>query len=198
MGGRRSVGAAIAAGTASTERRPPVAGSRGGSTMSRFLPVSRLFWLLALFAFAACGDDSNGSPPAPTATATAQATSTATPAAPPPTSTSAPIATATSIPSPVPSDTARTTATTVPTATPTLSPTTMPTSPLRVGVAAVKLSPCGPNPDYDGPVTPSGVWGEAFTDTDGNGRWNSGEPFEDDPVNTALDPRSDKKYDGIF
>jgi hypothetical protein len=74
----------------------------------------------------------------------------------------------------------------------------VPTSPLRVGVAAVRLSPCGANPDYDGPITPSGVWGEQFTDVDGNGRWDDGEPFVDDPLNTALDPRSAEKYDGIF
>lgn len=71
-------------------------------------------------------------------------------------------------------------------------------SPLQVGVAAVALTPCGSNPDYDGPVTPSGVWGEAFTDTDGNGRWDVGEPFVDDPINTALDAGSAGKYDGIF
>ena len=76
---------------------------------------------------------------------------------------------------------------------PTLSPTAAPTSSLRVGVAAVKLSPCGANPDYDGPITPSGVWGETFTDMDGNGRWDDGEPFVDDPVNTALDPRSERE-----
>jgi hypothetical protein len=74
----------------------------------------------------------------------------------------------------------------------------VPTSPIRLGVAAVSLSPCGSNPDYDGPITPSGVWGESFTDTDGNGRWDDGEPYVDDPVNTALDPRSEQKYDGIF
>jgi len=71
-------------------------------------------------------------------------------------------------------------------------------TPLRVGVAAVRLTPCGSNPDWDGPITPSGVWGEEFTDTDGNGRWDQGEPFVDDPVNTALDPGSAEKYDGIF
>jgi len=71
-------------------------------------------------------------------------------------------------------------------------------SPLRVGVAAVRLTPCGTNPDWDGPITPSGVWGEGFTDTNGNGRWDQGEPFVDDPVNTALDPGSAEKYDGIF
>lgn len=71
-------------------------------------------------------------------------------------------------------------------------------SPLRVGVAAVSLTPCGPNADYAGPITPSGVWGEEFTDTNGNGRWDNGEAFVDDPENTRLDPGSANKYDGIF
>ena len=71
-------------------------------------------------------------------------------------------------------------------------------SALRVGVAAVKLTPCGANPDWDGPITPSGVWGEAFTDLDGNGHWDPGEPFTDDPVNTQLDPKSKAKYDGVY
>jgi len=75
----------------------------------------------------------------------------------------------------------------------------LPPSPtLRVGVAAVKLTPCGVNPDWDGPITPSGVWGEAFTDRNGNGRWDPGEPFVDDPVNTEIDSSSKHKYDGIF
>src|SRR5215468_7153855 len=69
------------------------------------------------------------------------------------------------------------------------------TSPLKVGVAAVKLTPCGANDDYDGPVTASGVWGEQFTDTNGNGRWDNGEDFVDDPENTRLDEGSANKYD---
>jgi len=72
------------------------------------------------------------------------------------------------------------------------------TSTLRVGVATVRLTPCGPNPDWDGPITPSGVWGESFTDLDGNGHWDPGEPFVDDQVNTDLDPKSRHKYDGVF
>ncbi|MEP7337078.1 MAG: neutral/alkaline non-lysosomal ceramidase N-terminal domain-containing protein, partial [Acidobacteriota bacterium] len=32
----------------------------------------------------------------------------------------------------------------------------------------------------------------------GNGKWDGGEPFEDDPVNTELDPDSKNKYDGIY
>lgn len=73
-----------------------------------------------------------------------------------------------------------------------------PVSPLRVGVAAVALTPCGPNPDYAGPITASGVWGEEFTDSNGNGRWDMDEAFVDDPENTRLDPGSANKYDGIF
>jgi len=88
------------------------------------------------------------------------------------------------------------------TPTPTTSPTPTATLEqpvrLKVGVAAIKLTPCGDNPDWDGPVTPSGVWGETFTDTNGNGRWDPGEKFVDDPVNTQLDPKSKNKYDGIF
>jgi hypothetical protein len=69
---------------------------------------------------------------------------------------------------------------------------------LKVGVAAISVSPCGNNPDYGGPVTPSGVWGETFEDKNGNGRWDRGEHFVDDPVNTELDPGSKNKYDGIY
>ncbi|MGH7786634.1 MAG: hypothetical protein ACRERC_07190 [Candidatus Binatia bacterium] len=156
--------------------------------MSRIVPASRSLLLLALLVgLAACGDD-DGSP-RPTATPTATST-----AAPTATATAPPTITATRVPSP----SATASATVEPSPTPTLSPTTVPTSPLRVGVAALRLSPCGPNPDYDGPITASGVWGEEFTDVDGNGRWDDGEPFIDDPANTALDPRSAEKYDGIF
>ena len=69
---------------------------------------------------------------------------------------------------------------------------------LKVGVAAVPITPFGPNPEWDGTITQSGVWGEKFTDTNHNGRWDPGEPFEDDPVNDALDPSSKGKYDGIY
>lgn len=156
-----------------------------------------------MLALASCGDDSDK--PGPTPTTTAAPTSTVTRVASPTavhTSTPAAVhtatSTATSIPIPTSSQTATATDTSVPSATATITPTVVPTSPIRVGVAAVSLSPCGTNPDYDGPITPGGVWGESFTDTDGNGRWDDGEPFVDDPVNTGLDPRSDQKYDGIF
>jgi len=69
---------------------------------------------------------------------------------------------------------------------------------IKVGAAAMPITPFGPNPDWDGTITDSGVWGERFTDTNHNGRWDPGEPFEDDPGNTALDPSSKDKYDGIF
>jgi hypothetical protein len=69
---------------------------------------------------------------------------------------------------------------------------------LKVGVATIPITPFGKNPDWDGGVTDSGVWGEKFTDANKNGRWDAGEPFEDDEGNTALDASSKGKYDGIF
>jgi len=69
---------------------------------------------------------------------------------------------------------------------------------LRVGTAAVSITPFGPNPDWDGTITESGVWGERFTDTNRNGRWDAGEQFEDDTGNTAIDASSKDKYDGIY
>lgn len=72
------------------------------------------------------------------------------------------------------------------------------TAPLRVGVAAVAITPCGDAPDWDGPITGSGVWGEIYDDANGNGRFDVGETFEDDPRNDALDPASAGKYDGIY
>src|SRR6185295_14672708 len=60
--------------------------------------------------------------------------------------------------------------------------------------------------DFVGPV---GVWGEAFTDANGNGRHDVGESFTDDPANssplvgaghpsTLGDPQSTNKWDGAF
>ena len=69
---------------------------------------------------------------------------------------------------------------------------------LRVGVAALTITPFGSNQDWDGTITDSGVWGEKFVDSNHNGRWDSGEPFEDDPGNDALDTSSKGKYDGVF
>jgi hypothetical protein len=71
-------------------------------------------------------------------------------------------------------------------------------SALRVGVAAVPITPFGPNPDWDGTVTDSGVWGEKFVDRNHNGWWEPGEPFQDDPENDKLDLSSKGKYDGIY
>jgi hypothetical protein len=71
-------------------------------------------------------------------------------------------------------------------------------APLRVGVAAVPITPCGANPEWDGPITATGVWGETYTDTNGNGRYDVGEPFTDDPRNEAIDAQSKGKYDGIY
>lgn len=69
---------------------------------------------------------------------------------------------------------------------------------LKIGVAALPITPFGQNRDWDGTITESGVWGEKFTDTNHNGRWDTGEPFEDDPRNDVLDSSSKGKYDGIF
>lgn len=69
---------------------------------------------------------------------------------------------------------------------------------LRVGVAAVPITPCGQNPDWNGPITATGVWGEEYEDQNQNGRWDPGEPFTNDPRNTEIDPGSRTKYDGIF
>lgn len=69
---------------------------------------------------------------------------------------------------------------------------------LRVGVAAVPVTPFGNHPEWQGSVSESGVWGENFTDLNKNQVWDSGEPFDDDPRNTALDPSSKDKYDGIY
>ena len=71
-------------------------------------------------------------------------------------------------------------------------------APLRVGVASVSITPFGPNQDWDGTITASDVWGEKFTDLNHNGRWDGGEPFQDDPENDQLDPSSKGKYDGIY
>ena len=69
---------------------------------------------------------------------------------------------------------------------------------LKIGVAALPITPFGQDRDWDGTITESGVWGERFTDTNHNGRWDTGEPFEDDPGNDVLDSSSKGKYDGIF
>ena len=71
-------------------------------------------------------------------------------------------------------------------------------STLKVGVASVAITPFGTNPDWDGGITGSKVWGESFTDSNHNGRWDAGEAFEDDPGNTAIDESSKGKYDGIY
>lgn len=69
---------------------------------------------------------------------------------------------------------------------------------LKVGAAAVAVTPFGQHPDWDGGMNATGVWGEKFTDQNGNGVWDGGEPWEDDPGNTELDASSKNKYDGIY
>ncbi|HKF54705.1 MAG TPA: hypothetical protein VKJ45_04650, partial [Blastocatellia bacterium] len=77
-------------------------------------------------------------------------------------------------------------------------PNPLTNEPLRIGVAAVPITPFGPNPDWDGTITDSGVWGEKYQDLNHNGKWDLGEPFDDDPANSVLDPSSKGKYDGIY
>ena len=51
----------------------------------------------------------------------------------------------------------------------------------------------------EGQVTVSGIWGEPFEDGNGNRRHDEGEAFDDDPVNTAIDPLSSPNhYDGVY
>src|SRR5262249_9600431 len=69
---------------------------------------------------------------------------------------------------------------------------------LKVGAAAIAITPFGQNPDWDGQITSTGVWGEKFNDKNGNGVWDAGEEFEDDEGNTTIDPSSKGKYDGIY
>ena len=79
---------------------------------------------------------------------------------------------------------------------PSLAPALKPV--LRIGASAVPLTPFGPNADWHGTITDSGVWGEPFTDLNGNRVWDSGEPFDDDPRNSDIDSSSRNKYDGIY
>ena len=67
------------------------------------------------------------------------------------------------------------------------------------GIATFAVNPLwNSDPDWTGPITTVGLWGEEFTDTNGNGRYDVGEPFVDDPRNTALDAGSGGKWDGIY
>ncbi len=69
---------------------------------------------------------------------------------------------------------------------------------LRVGAAAITITPFGPHTEWNGQITTTGVWGEKFSDKNGNGVWDGGEEFEDDEGNSAIDPSSKGKYDGIY
>lgn len=57
--------------------------------------------------------------------------------------------------------------------------------------------PDGPAETW-GQVTRTGLWGEVYSDENGNGRWDHGERWIDDPLNTRYDPSSAGKYDGVF
>lgn len=47
-------------------------------------------------------------------------------------------------------------------------------------------------------ASPSGIWGEPFTDRNGNGYYDLGEPFLDDVRNTQIDPQSAGEWDGCW
>jgi len=67
------------------------------------------------------------------------------------------------------------------------------------GIATFAVNPLwNSDPDWTGPITTVGLWGEEFTDTNGNGRYDVWEPCVDDPRNTALDAGSAGKWDGIY
>jgi hypothetical protein len=69
---------------------------------------------------------------------------------------------------------------------------------LEAGTAAIAITPFGANPDWHGTMTISGVWGEQFTDLNHNGRWDVGEPFEDNAGNSVIAANSRGKYDGVY
>lgn len=69
---------------------------------------------------------------------------------------------------------------------------------LKAGAAAVSITPFGSNPDWTGPVTENGVWGDKYTDRNHNGRWDEGEPFQDDPGNSRLNGNASGRYAGIY
>lgn len=77
-------------------------------------------------------------------------------------------------------------------------PKAAPKAELKVGASSFAVTPFGQNPEWDGTVTSTGVWGEKFEDKNSNGRWDGEEPFEDDPGNSELDASSKNKYDGIY
>jgi len=69
---------------------------------------------------------------------------------------------------------------------------------LRAGIAAVTVTPFGPNPDWHGPITVSGVWGDSFTDANHNGRWDAGEPFAPDVSKPSSGLPAVQHYHGIY
>ena len=69
---------------------------------------------------------------------------------------------------------------------------------LKAGAAAVRITPYGENPDWKGPITPTGVWGDAFVDKNKNGRWDEGEAFTADAANGRIDAKSANRYAGIY
>ena len=71
---------------------------------------------------------------------------------------------------------------------------------LKAGVGVRTITPVGAPPaGWDFWMNPAtGVWSEEFTDDNGNGYWDPGEPFVDDPANSMLDPQSTGEFDGCW
>ncbi|MFP5225525.1 MAG: hypothetical protein ACLGH3_08270 [Actinomycetota bacterium] len=71
---------------------------------------------------------------------------------------------------------------------------------LYAGFAAKPITPVGPSPEgwdfWSSPQT--GVWSEPYDDRNGNGCFDNGEAFTDDPRNSLIDPQSTAKFDGIW
>lgn len=70
---------------------------------------------------------------------------------------------------------------------------------LRVGFSSKTITPVGTSPaGWDFVPGPNGVWGEPYTDSNGNGYFDLGEPFTDDPRNSVIDVQSTGKWDGCW
>jgi len=73
---------------------------------------------------------------------------------------------------------------------------------LRAGFGARQITPTQDNPDNTAEwgfiAGPNGIWGEEFTDQNGNTYYDPGEPFVDDPRNSLIDPQSTGEWDGCW
>lgn len=70
---------------------------------------------------------------------------------------------------------------------------------LRAGFGVRTITPVGASPaGWDFVPGPRGIWGEPFTDSNGNGYYDPGEPFTDDLRNSQIDPQSTGEWDGCW